>query len=79
MLGDADANIGFRDLCRLLRFLGFTERTSSSHHNFTRPGVRELTNLQVTGTTAKPYQVRQVRTILVRYGLDVQPPEDAPE
>jgi len=67
--GRSDANIRFVDLCNLLRSLGFEERTSSSHHLFIKPGVGELINLQRESGKAKPYQVRQVRKILLRYGL----------
>jgi len=37
--GTTDANIGFNDLCNLLRHLGFAERIRGSHHIFTRDGV----------------------------------------
>jgi hypothetical protein len=49
--------------------LSFEERTRGSHHVFIRPGVEELINLQRDGNMAKPYQVRQVRTVLTRYRL----------
>lgn len=67
--GRSDANIRFRDLRNLLLELGFEERVRGSHHIFTREGVEELINLQREGAKAKPYQVRQVRTVLARYGL----------
>jgi hypothetical protein len=66
--GTSDANIGFDDLCGLLRHLGFDERIKGSHHVFTREGVLEITNLQPRGSKAKPYQVRQVREMIVRNG-----------
>jgi len=66
----ADANINFRDLRRLLTWLGFEERVRGSHHLFRRPGVKELVNLQEEGNKAKVYQVRQVRQVILRYGLD---------
>jgi len=53
----------------LLRWLGFEERTRGSHHIFRRSGVRELINLQREGSKAKVYQVRQVRQVILRYGL----------
>jgi hypothetical protein len=56
-------------MCALLRRLGFQERTRGSHHVFRRTGVEELINLQRDGDKAKVYQVRQVRAVLVRYGL----------
>ncbi len=67
--GRSDANIRFRDLCSLLRSLGFEERTSGSHHVFVKAGVEGLINLQREGDKAKPYQVRQVRKVLSQYGL----------
>lgn len=67
--GSSDANIRFADLCNLLRSLGFEERTRGSHHMFIRPGVDVLINLQREGNKAKPYQVRQVRKVLLRYNL----------
>ncbi|HOS43006.1 MAG TPA: type II toxin-antitoxin system HicA family toxin, partial [Armatimonadota bacterium] len=65
----ANADIDFSELCALLRSLGFTERIRGSHHIFTREGVVEILNLQPLGHHAKPYQVRQVRELLVRYQL----------
>lgn len=67
--GRADANVGFEAMCALLRRVGFQERTSGSHHVFRRTGVEEIINLQRDGDKAKVYQVRQVRAVLVPYGL----------
>jgi predicted RNA binding protein YcfA (HicA-like mRNA interferase family) len=68
--GKSDANVSFDDLRHFLLWLGFEERTRGSHHMFRRQGVRELINLQREGSKAKPYQVRQVRQVLVRYALE---------
>jgi predicted RNA binding protein YcfA (HicA-like mRNA interferase family) len=67
--GESDANVDFDDLCRMLRSLGFDERVRGSHHIFRKDGVRELVNLQREGSKAKVYQVRQVRGVILRYGL----------
>ena len=67
--GTSDANIAFDDLCGLLKHLGFTERVKGSHHIFTRDGVAEILNLQPKAGKAKPYQVAQVRSVLVDSGL----------
>lgn len=67
--GGSNANIGFDDLCALLRSLGFEERTRGSHHIFVRAGVEELVNLQRDGSKAKAYQVRQVRAVILKYNL----------
>ncbi len=75
--GRADANVGFDALCALLRRLGFQERTRGSHHVFRRSGVEELLNLQRDGDKAKVYQVRQVRAVLLRYGLTTLEEDEA--
>ena len=67
--GRSDANISFSDLCNLLRRLGFEERIRGSHHIFHREGVDEIVNLQPIGAKAKPYQVKQVRNIILKYRL----------
>jgi predicted RNA binding protein YcfA (HicA-like mRNA interferase family) len=68
--GKSDANIDFDELRRFLQWLGFEERTRGSHHIFRRNDVRELINLQREGSKAKVYQVRQVRQVVLRYGLE---------
>jgi hypothetical protein len=68
--GTADVNIRFDELRNLLIAIGFQERIRGSHHIFTRDSVAEILNLQPReGGKAKPYQVRQVREIVVRYQL----------
>lgn len=67
--GASDANIRFSELSLLLRDLGFQERVRGSHHIFTREGIEEILNLQPRSSMAKPYQVRQVRNVIVRYKL----------
>ncbi len=69
--GTSDASIGFDELCSLLTHLGFAVRIRGSHHMFTKSGITELINLQRDGANAKPYQVKQVRTIIVKYKLEV--------
>ncbi len=68
--GEADNNFDFDELCTLLLHLGFSERKGKgSHRLFTRQGVEEIINLQPAGKKAKPYQVRQVREIVIGYNL----------
>jgi hypothetical protein len=67
--GTADRNIAFADLRQLLLQLGFQERVRGDHHIFTREGVEEILNLQPRGSLAKPYQVKQVRNVILRYRL----------
>jgi len=67
--GTADANIAFKDLCQLLNHLGFDERIKGSHHLFRKAGIEEKINLQKDGDKAKPYQVKQVRSVIHRHKL----------
>jgi len=67
--GSSDANIRFGDLRNLLLTLGFSERTAGSHHVFRKHGIEEMVNLQRDGAKAKPYQVKQVRAVILKYHL----------
>ena len=67
--GQSDANIAFDDLRQLLLYLEFEERIRGSHHLFRKQGIEEKLNLQRDGNKAKPYQVRQVRNVILKYHL----------
>lgn len=67
--GTSDRNISFIDLCQVLHHLGFEERIKGSHHIFFKNGLLEIINLQPKGSQAKPYQVKQIRDLITRYGL----------
>jgi predicted RNA binding protein YcfA (HicA-like mRNA interferase family) len=71
--GTSDANIPFEGLRRVLRNLGFGERIKGSHHIFFKPGIDEILNLQPKGNKAKPYQVKQVRHVILKYRLGDAP------
>jgi hypothetical protein len=67
--GTCNANIAFDDLCKMLTYLGFKNRTNSSHHIFSKEGVREIINLQARDGKAKPYQVKQVKSLIQQYKI----------
>ena len=67
--GRSDANILFNDIYNLLTYLGFDIRIRGSHHIFRRIDIEEKINLQKDNNKAKPYQVRQVRQIILKYKL----------
>jgi len=57
-------------LRKILLSLGFAERIKGSHHIFTKENVAEIINVQpLNDGNAKAYQVKQVRNILLKYGL----------
>jgi predicted RNA binding protein YcfA (HicA-like mRNA interferase family) len=64
-----DANISFSDLLKVLQQFGFEMRIRGSHHIFRKNGIEEKLNLQKEGNKAKPYQVKQVRNIMLKYKL----------
>ena len=67
--GASDANIRFKDLCSALKDFGFEMRIKGSHHIFRKAGVMEKINLQRDGNKAKPYEVKQVRNVILKYKL----------
>lgn len=70
--GGGDANIPFDELCNLLRYLGFAERIRGSHHIYARNDIIEILNIQPQGSTAKVYQVKQIRNVIVKYRLGAE-------
>lgn len=67
--GVKDKDIQFDDLCSLVKWLGFSCRIRGDHFIFTRDDVEEIINLQPKGGKAKPYQVKQVRELILKYKL----------
>ena len=67
--GRSDATLSFSELRSLLLHLGFAERTKGSHHIFHRDGIEEMINVQKDDGQAKPYQVKQVRELILRHNL----------
>ncbi len=70
LTGKSDKNIRFSELCNLLVKLGFKERIKGSHHIYFQDKVEEIINIQEIGGMAKPYQIRQVREIIIKYKLN---------
>ncbi|MBA4180484.1 MAG: toxin HicA [Anaerolinea sp.] len=70
LVTESDAAFSFDEIVRILRALGFSERIHGGHHIFRRSGLREIVNLQPRSDgSAKYYQVRQVRRLVVNYHL----------
>ncbi|TMC07970.1 MAG: type II toxin-antitoxin system HicA family toxin [Chloroflexi bacterium] len=67
------ANVRFGDLVALVEALGFRlRRVAGSPHIYAHPHLDELVNLQEVNGQAKPYQVRQVTRIALRYALPLR-------
>lgn len=67
--GTQDNAIPFTDLQKVLTLLGFVVRIKGDHFIYTKDGVDEIINIQPNGNKAKPYQVKQVRNIILKYKL----------
>jgi hypothetical protein len=67
--GRSDAAIRFDDVRSLPESLGFEKRVKGSHQLFRKAGVEERINLQREGNNAKPYQVKAVRAVILKYKL----------
>ncbi|MBS3918432.1 MAG: type II toxin-antitoxin system HicA family toxin [Deltaproteobacteria bacterium] len=62
--------ISGKETIRRLEKLGFSARTKGDHHIFFKEEIEEIINLQPLGDgKAKAYQVKQVRTIILKYKL----------
>lgn len=69
----AVTNVDFSDAQLLLEALGFEEvRVTGSHHLYARPDVLEQLNLQDRRGQAKPYQLRQLISLVKRYDLTIE-------
>lgn len=69
MCGYKDKNIKFEDLRKILKVFGFDCRIRGGHYIYTKTDIDEIINIQPIGDLAKPYQVKQVRNIFIKYQL----------
>jgi predicted RNA binding protein YcfA (HicA-like mRNA interferase family) len=68
--GAQDNNIPFDDACNLLSHFGFEKRFKGSHRIFYKDGVEDILNLQPKNGKVKPYQVKQIRKIMIELERD---------
>ena len=74
--GRSDNNIKFNELCSLLEKMGFQFRIKGSHHIYFKEGIEEIINLQSVDGHSKPYQVKQVRDLIIKYKIAIQRDEE---
>lgn len=72
MSGFRDRNIKFRDLQSLLDALGMDCRVKGDHFIYTIEGIPDIINIQPDNGMAKPYQVKQIRNIILKYRLSIK-------
>ena len=71
---EGSRNVRFDDLIRLAEAFGFElKRVAGSHHILAHPAMSDLLNLQPgPDGKAKPYQIRQLMTLVERHGLKLK-------
>lgn len=68
--GTSDTNIKFTELRKLIISIDFKERIKGDHFIYSKTGIKEIINLQPKKDgNAKPYQVKQVRNLMLKYKL----------
>lgn len=71
--GRSDQSFSFNNLCYVIERAGFQRRSGKgSHRIYYKDGVVEIINVQPRGGKAKPYQVKQVRELLLKYKIDIE-------
>ena len=72
MSGTQDTNFDFHDLQKILSAIGFIPvRIKGSHHIYSKRDIPDIINIQPDGNKAKAYQVKQIRNLIMKYGLEV--------
>jgi hypothetical protein len=67
--GDKDNGVEFSDVRLVLSRLGFVCRVKGDHFIYSREGIAEIINIQPAGNKGKAYQVKQIRNLLLKYGM----------
>jgi len=66
-------NVDFDDFVRLVEAFGFQlDRVTGSHRHYSREDLPQVLNLQPHRGQAKPYQIRQLLSLVERYDLDLE-------
>ncbi|MGB9367681.1 MAG: type II toxin-antitoxin system HicA family toxin [Xanthobacteraceae bacterium] len=66
--------VTFRDFEALLTALGFTMRNQrGSHRIYIHPAIDRPFPIQPDGKDAKRYQIRELRDMIRRYGIELGP------
>ena len=66
-------NIRFAEATALAEAFGFRlDRINGSHHIFVHPNVPELINLQDVKGKVKPYQLKQLLSVIEQHNLQME-------
>ncbi len=64
-------NIKFNDACAFVEEIGYSlsRQKGTSHKIYKMKGIQESINLQNKNGDAKPYQINEIRDIIIKYKL----------
>ena len=70
--GTSDKNVDFNDLTKILESFNFSSRIKGGHHIYYKEGIEEIINIQpLSNNKAKPFQVKQIRLLILKYKLNI--------
>jgi len=72
LVGKQDGSFRFTEIDNLLLAFEFSKRVKGDHHIYYRDDIAEIINLQPIKSKAKAYQVKQIRSLIVKYGLEAK-------
>jgi len=77
-LQNSSINVRYSDFVALIKSFGFKRtRGEGSHEIFKHTGVAEIVNIQNDNGKAKPYQVKQLLSLIEKYNLNLEEDENA--
>lgn len=66
-------NVDFADFRKLIEAFGFRlDRILGSHHHYQRSDIPEVLTIQPHRGEAKPYQIRQLLSLVESYNLSLE-------
>lgn len=69
IIEEGKSSLSFADLQFFLEKTGFSLRCKGDHFIYTLNGISEIINIQPDGKSAKKYQIKQIRQIVLKYKL----------
>lgn len=76
IIEEGRSNVSFADLQFFLEKTGFSVRCKGDHFIYTMNGINDIINIQPDGNSAKRYQIKQIKQVILKYKLGGSPDEE---
>ncbi len=76
IIKEGRSNVSFADLQFFLEKTGFSVRCKGDHFIYTMNGINDIINIQPDGNSAKRYQIKQIKQVILKYKLGGNPDEE---